>query len=465
MSDERTGAQPADDGREAGAGATTPPRPPLPPRGPVPPLPSPVDAPRYGQYAPPSPGYAPPGAAPNAYPAPGGYAQPGGYPPPGAYPPPGGYGPPPGGDPYGRNPFAGGGYGAPGGQQWAPPPKPGLIPLRPLGFGTLIGAPFQVLRRNPKATVGSALLVQGVTVVVTILVVGIVTFLTMSRVAQASAEDRDAVAAGAVLAILLSALVPIALSIVGSVFVQGVVVTEVARGTLGEKRRMRELWRATWPRMGWLLLWTLVTTLAVLIGAGAVAGVVALLVMGGGGLIALGVVVGILGGLGLVAVMVWLGTKLAIVPSVLVMERASLSKAVARSWSLTNGSFWKTFGVLALVSIILSVAAQVVTTPISLVAGFIPALMDPTGSDATAMLATYLVLELLIVVISVVVQAIVSVVQSAAVALVYIDLRMRKEGLDIRLQRFVEARQVGDESVADPYLPETEPAGPGATWG
>ena len=45
--------------------------------------------------------------------------------------------------------------------------------------------------------------------------------------------------------------------------------------------------------------------------------------------------------------------------------------------------------------------------------------------------------------------------QSSATALLYIDLRMRKEGLDLELVRFVEARQAGDTSVPDPYLPRT----------
>jgi hypothetical protein len=44
---------------------------------------------------------------------------------------------------------------------WTPPPKPGLIPLRPLTFGTLLGASFQVLRRNPRPTFGFSLLVTG----------------------------------------------------------------------------------------------------------------------------------------------------------------------------------------------------------------------------------------------------------------------------------------------------------------
>jgi len=45
-----------------------------------------------------------------------------------------------------------------------------------------------------------------------------------------------------------------------------------------------------------------------------------------------------------------------------------------------------------------------------------------------------------------------AIITSASTALIYIDLRMRKEGLDLDLVRFVEARQGGDSSVPDPYL-------------
>ncbi|MCU1402338.1 MAG: integral rane protein, partial [Microbacteriaceae bacterium] len=44
-----------------------------------------------------------------------------------------------------------------------------------------------------------------------------------------------------------------------------------------------------------------------------------------------------------------------------------------------------------------------------------------------------------------------AVVQSATVARLYIDLRMRKEGLDLERARFVEARQAGATDLPDPY--------------
>ena len=383
------------------------------------------DRPRYGEYA------------PNAQP-----------------------GPPPVGPAYGSQP-------APPPPSWTPPPKPGLIPLRPLGFGTLLGAPFQVLRRNPKATFGSALLVQGAAVLVTLLVVGAVTFFALGRVDAAPVEDQDAVEAGAIVAIVLSALIPLALSVVASALLQGVIVLEVARGTLGEKLRMTALWRQVgrrvWPLVGWILL----LSAALLVGVLLVGGLVFLCAVLGGGWIALAIIIGVFGGLALIAAGAWVSTKTAVVPSLIVLERLPIWASVRRSWALTNGFFWRTLGVLLLISLIVGVISQIVTTPLSLLFGAATALIDPNASFEAYIPAG--ILYLLTILISLVIGAVTAVVQSAAVALIYIDLRMRKEGLDLELQRFVEAAP--GSAPNNPYLRDasTKTADsvrpdPGAPW-
>lgn len=312
---------------------------------------------------------------------------------------------------------------------------------------------FQALRRNPKATFGSAMLVQGVVVVLTVLVIGSVTWFAADRIASAAPEDRDAITAGSVLAIVLAALIPIVISVIGTVMVQGIVVTDVARATLGEKLTLGQVWKAAAPRLLALVGWTLLTGLAVTLALALVAGVVWAIVAIGQDLLGLAIAVGIIGALVLIVLIAWLSTKLAIVPSIIVLERAPVFRAVGRSWSLTRGYFWRTLGVLFIVSMILSVASQVVTTPISLVMGIGGTLIDPTGSSEGTALTTFVITYILLILVTLIVTAVTSVVQAAAVALVYIDLRMRTEGLDLELVRFVESRQTGDLGVRDPYLP------------
>ena len=50
--------------------------------------------------------------------------------------------------------------------------KPGAMPLRPLGLGDMYDAAFRIIRFNPKATVGSAVLVAAVAMAIPVLVTG-----------------------------------------------------------------------------------------------------------------------------------------------------------------------------------------------------------------------------------------------------------------------------------------------------
>ncbi|QWT25060.1 glycerophosphoryl diester phosphodiesterase membrane domain-containing protein [Subtercola sp. PAMC28395] len=466
--------------------AAAPPAPPAPVQqaAPVPPVPPvPPVQPMYGQYAPPQ---TPPGPhAPPALPAYGQYAPPPPFgqpasPPPayGQYAPPAYGSPPASGAPpvYGAPPIYGQpAYGQPAygqaaqpaapqpGQQWAPPPKPGLVPLRPLGFGTLLGSPFQVLRRNTGPTVGSALIIQFIIYLVTGVIIGGAVLLAVTRINQASASDQDAIAAGSTVIILLSTIIPLAVGLVASALLQGILVIEVSREVLGEKRRLGELWRAAGKRVWPLLLWTLLEGAAIVVVLVVVIGVIVLLASLGTVGIVLSVVVGIVGFFGLLALAVWLGTKFALVPCAIVLERMTVRQAMVRSWRLTSRSFWKTFGVLILVNVIMYFAAQLVSTPVAFLLSLGFNLVDPNGAStstgtstaglSSAELTNFVVTYLVLGVVQLVVGAITAVVQAAAVSLVYIDLRIRKEGLDLELIRFVEARQAGLAAANDdPFL-------------
>jgi len=397
--------------------------------------PSGAPAPQAGQFPPPATPYGPPSGAP--------------LPPPGApLPPPGAPLPPPGA------PLPPPGQGYPQQQPgWTPPPKPGLIPLRPIGFGTLLGASFQVIRRNPRPTFGISLLLNGVLILLVVGIIGGVTALVISRAASATGQDADDLAAGAVGAIALSALIPVALSLLVTAVLQGLVSLEVSRATLGEKLTVRGLWRLARGRIGALVGWAALVGVVVFVAIVVVIVVVSLLIAFGG---ETGVVIGIV--LAIVAAIIsgvlyaWLATKLSLVPSALVLERLPLRSAIARSWRLTSGYgyFWKALGAQALVGFIIQAASQVVSVPISVLVGVGGTLINPNG-DMTAAFVVLGAGYVLSGIVGLVFGSLAAVAQSAVAALLYIDYRMRKEGLDLDLTRFVEARQVGDVGVANPY--------------
>src|SRR6187402_2953854 len=108
------------------------------------------------------------------------------YPPPGSGsgdPPPTGWTPPAPAPPstWGPPPGSGSPY-APVPPQWVPgmlgaAHKPGAMPLRPLGLGDIYDAAFRIIRFNPKATVGSAVLVTAASMAIPIVVTAILTIL------------------------------------------------------------------------------------------------------------------------------------------------------------------------------------------------------------------------------------------------------------------------------------------------
>jgi hypothetical protein len=341
-----------------------------------------------------------------------------------------------------------------------------------MSFGTLLGAPFAALRRNPKLTVGSALLIQSIpTIVVSVLLAGAMFFL-VDRAINAEAGDRDTLMAGAVGGAIVLGLLSIVISTVSGAILQGVIVGEVARGTLGEKLTFGAVWRLIRGRLWALIGYTFLLALAWLVVVGlVVAIIVALASLGGTAGIVGAVLVGFLGGLGLIALAVWINTKLAMVPSALVLERLPFGAAITRSWGLTTGYFWKTFGLIALVFVIVYAVTQVIATPFALLGTMLGGIFAPTSlsspdqSSFTQLFVSQLGVNVLSSVVGAIVGAIGSVIQTAAVSLLYIDLRMRKEGLDLQLVRFVEARQTGQE-LPDPYLQpapgaaSSAPAGP-----
>ena len=150
----------------------------------------------------------------------------------------------------------------------------------------------------------------------------------------------------------------------------------------------------------------------------------------------------------------WLSTKLAFVATAIVVERRSIADAVRRSWRLTTGHFWRILGITLLVSVILSFALQIVTLPVSFLAPFASILVNPNESPEASIVVT-LVITVISLALLAVATAVTLVAQSAVPPLLYLDVRMRSEGLDLELQRFVEDRAAGGPVPENPYLPPT----------
>ena len=297
-----------------------------------------------------------------------------------------------------------------------------------------------------------SLVVQGFTIVLTLVVVGIATYIGFSRFdSAATTADEDAIVAGTLAAAFAAALIPVAFSLVASGVMQAIIVLEVARQTLGEKLKFARLWSRAKGRLWAVAGFTVLVAIALLLAVGVVVGIIVIFVAIGDAAIVTGVVLAVFVTLAMLVAAIWIGTKIAFVPSIMVLERATMGAAIRRSWSLTNGRFWYTCGTLLLVAAIINLASSLVSAPLQVAITIATPLLSPTG-DTTTVIVVIVAFYIITIIATVVVAAVTLVVQSATTVLLYIDARMRKEGLDLDLVRFVEARQSGDASIRDPFL-------------
>ncbi|KJL28382.1 glycerophosphoryl diester phosphodiesterase membrane domain-containing protein [Microbacterium oxydans] len=345
------------------------------------------------------------------------------------------------------------------GQTWTPAPKKGVIPLHPMTFGMLLGKAFAALRHNPKVLFGFAVVIQLVVVLATAGVMGVVLFTSFSRLETVppSSPDFEAVLAGTIAINIVAGLVVGIASIAFTAMMQGVVAAEIGYAAIGVKASLRMLWRRMAPAFWRLAAFASLSVIAIFGFLVVVALIIGAFVAGGLGgtpeLIGLLVLVVILIALASVPLVVWLSTKLLLVPSILVLEHARFREALVRSWRLTRGRFWVAWGVTFLISAIMGLAMNVVSIPVSLLSTLVGSVVAPTGSPEPTAIIAYVFALVAPQILLLVLQAIALVVQSTGAALVYLDCRMRYEGLDQSLISYVERRDLGapEEQLGDPY--------------
>jgi hypothetical protein len=311
------------------------------------------------------------------YPPPPGYPPPG-YPPPGYQPPPA-YAPPPGYQPPQ--------YSVP---VWAPPPadKPGVIPLRPLAVGEVLDGSFASIRMNPKALLGLSFLV---------VLIGQLLILGLNlgvRNAGTGARAGAAVASTAI-ALLQSSIVTGAIIIV---------IGEAVLGTrLSPREALNRLEGRIWRLVGLSLLVGLLTGLATL-----------LLIIPG----------------------IYLFVLLAFATPVFVLEKTTVGGALRRSAQLVRGSWWRTFGIGLLGYLVAGVIGGLIQLPFALFAARSAGLFTTAPSADVSPWS-----EVLLAVGRIIGGTITTPILAGTIALMYIDRRMRREGLDLTLAQTARERQ------------------------
>jgi hypothetical protein len=301
--------------------------------------------------------------------------------------------------------------------------KPGAMPLRPLGLGDMYDAAFRIIRFNPKATVGSAVLVAAVAMAIPVLVTAVLTFAVDLSLDQSGSELSNADAAGMAGSFGSLGLGAILQSI-GLILVTGMIAHVTAAAAVGRRLSLGEAWGATrgkrWRLVGLATTLGLLTLLIVVVYA--VTWIPVVLALGVGWT----VVYGVVSVPAFLCFMCWFWVRvyyLAVPP--LMLEPNGVLGAIRRGFALTRRQFWRTFGIALLTLVVAQVAGSMLALPFTF-AGQVLTLA--AGADY-ALLGLVLVQALS----SVVSAAFVAPFTAAVTSLQYLDQRMRKEAYDVEL--------------------------------
>jgi hypothetical protein len=276
------------------------------------------------------------------------------------------------------------------------PPRRGCVALRPLGLADILDGSFRVIRRNPGATLGLSAVLAVIRVAVTAgLQLG--AYRTLNSV---QLELLGTLVVGAALGTVLTGMLTL------------VVTQDVLGVRISTREVLTRLRGRAWALLGLALVITVLEGLALL----------PLLVLG-----------------------VWLWGLWAVAVPVLMVERSTVRGALSRSRRLVSGLWWRVWGIRALGFLLASLLGALVTVPFILLAS----LVTGSGFTATGVNSGVPVAYVLIISVgSVLSSTLTSPIRAGIDALLYLDLRMRREGLDIVLH-----------SQASPVRPVAPPAG------
>jgi hypothetical protein len=299
--------------------------------------------------------------------------------------------------------------------------KPGAIALRPLQLGDIYDAAFRIIRFNPQATAGSAVLVTAVAMLIPVAVTAVLT-----RTADLTLDaNGGGIDVPGLVAVLGSSVLGLVLQNLGLILVTGMVAHVAMAAAVGRKLTLAQAWAATAGKRGRLvgLVLLLGLMLGLLVALAVVLGLVLVSFTGvpGGVLLVVALVPVFLLGLS------WFWIRLYYLPvPALMLEPVGVFGAIERGYALTAGTFWRVFGIALLTVVLTSIAGGLLTAPLSAILTAVFA----GGLDAqyTALAAT------LVNAVAAVVQAAFVVPFTAAVtSLQYIDQRIRKEAFDVEL--------------------------------
>jgi hypothetical protein len=287
-------------------------------------------------------------------------------------------------------------------------------------------AAFRIIRFNPKATVGSAVLVAGFAFLLPVLVTAVLSFaVDLSLDSTGSQDDTSIVGlVGSLGSLGLGAV----LGAFGTILVTGMIAHVTAAAAVGRRLTLGEAWLATRGKRWRLIGLALLLGLSALLLVGLYVVFWVLVVAAAGDAVVWVVVWGLLSVPAFSCLMVFFWVRIYYLPvPALMLEPVGVLGAVARGFTLTRRQFWRTFGIALLTLLVVGVAANFLGLPIGII-GQVATVLVPARFAVLVLVVTQAVSQ-------VVTAAFVTPFTSAVTSLQYLDQRMRKEAYDVELMQ------------------------------
>ena len=299
-----------------------------------------------------------------------------------------------------------------------PPPRPGIIPLRPLGVGEVLDGAFAAIRRYPRATLGLAACVMLVVTVVQVLT----EWYLLSGIQPPAAGDTLSDASGYLTRVGTAGVVSLVVTELATLLLTGMVIAVIGEAVLGRPVSAADAWQRLRPQF-WRLLGVSFLTFLIWIAA-AIPGTLLLIV----GAVADSVGIVILGLIVLLVGVIYVWPLFALAPAALVLERQGVTKALGRSRALVRRSWWRVFFILVLAALVASIVSGIISLPFGLAGGGLTSI----GSRTSEVHFTQLVISGIGGLLA---STVARPFSAGVAALLYIDRRMRAEALDLALAR------------------------------
>jgi hypothetical protein len=282
-------------------------------------------------------------------------------------------------------------------------PRPGCVPLRPLGLGDILDGSFKVIRRNPKVTLGLSAAIA----VVQVLFVAIFEVLAFARLGDVkvtnAADPTAQTPLGPLLGVESVQLAGIVVSTLLGAILTGMLTIAVTQDVLGISLTIGQVWERTRGRIWRLIGLAVLTTLLQFLGL--------LLCLAPG---------------------IWLWGIWAVSVPALMVENSTVRGALGRSRALVSGTFWRVWGIRALGALMVMFVGGFILAPFEIVAIVVDSDVFSASGGSSHVPVLFVVLTAIGSAVSATFTA---PVRAGIDSLLYVDLRMRKEGLDIALQQ------------------------------